>query len=123
MHAPPPPRPVLSPTQRQAAAGPLDPLRPDLPTWPSRCCGSAGVRVNPRNNALHGAAYSTGLSLRKLSERRRRQRSHCPRARASADLRWNAAGTLVAFTNTTATAVELWVLDAATGTGPTDARA
>ena len=112
MHAPPPPRPLLSPTQDKLLLAHW--TRYDrISDLAEPMLRLAGVRVNPRNNALHGAGYSIGLSLRKLTDPAEKAVALPSGARIGA-VRWNAAGTLVAFTNTTATAVELWVLDAAT---------
>lgn len=113
LHAPPPPQPNLSPTRDRLL----------LVQWPrydrisdlaEPMLRLAGVRVNPRNNALHGAGYSTGLSLRKLDDPAETSVKLPAGARIGV-IRWNAAGTMVAFINTTATGVELWVLDAASG--------
>jgi dipeptidyl aminopeptidase/acylaminoacyl peptidase len=113
MHAPPPPRPLLSPTHDRILLAHW--TRYDrIADLAEPMLRLAGVRVNPRNNALHGGGYSTGLSLRKLSDPAEKAVG-LPAGARIAGLRWNAAGTLVAFTNTTPTSVELWVLDAASG--------
>jgi dipeptidyl aminopeptidase/acylaminoacyl peptidase len=113
MHAPPPPRPLLSPSKDRLL----------LAHWTryDRISDNAepmlrlgGARVNPRNNAFHGVPYNIGLSLRKLSDPTEKSVA-LPAGARIRDMRWNAAGTRVAFSNTTATAVELWVLDAESG--------
>jgi dipeptidyl aminopeptidase/acylaminoacyl peptidase len=115
MHAPPPPRALLSPTNDRLLLAHW--TRYDrISDLAEPMLRLAGVRVNPRNNAPHGASYSIGLSLRKLADPAEKTVT-LPAGARIGGIRWNAGGTQVAFTNTTTTGVELWVLD------PTTARA
>jgi dipeptidyl aminopeptidase/acylaminoacyl peptidase len=73
----------------------------------------AGVRINPRNNGQHGADYYVGLALKKLPDGPE-IRVALPAGSRIGTPSWNAAGTMFAFSNMTATTVELWVCEAAT---------
>ncbi len=73
----------------------------------------AGVRINPRNNAVHGSFYYVRYALKKLPDGPETSIA-LPEGARVGTLRWNATGTMFAFTNMTATAVELWVGDVAT---------
>ena len=74
----------------------------------------AGVRINPKNNALHGSSYYVRFSLKKLPDGEEITVELPSGARAGYP-QWNSSGTLFAFTNTTATGVELWIGETATG--------
>jgi dipeptidyl aminopeptidase/acylaminoacyl peptidase len=113
MHAPPPPRPLLSPTRDKLLL--VHWVRYDrISDLAEPMLRLGGIRVNPRNNAPHGAPYSTGLSLRNVLEGAETAVSLPAGARIGPPI-WNATGTLVAFSNTTGSGVELWVLDAGNG--------
>ncbi|MBI4364883.1 MAG: S9 family peptidase, partial [Candidatus Latescibacteria bacterium] len=73
----------------------------------------AGVRVNPRTNAQHRAAYWLALTLKSLPEGVERPIALPPGARVGFPM-WTADGKAFAFTNTTDDGVELWVADVAT---------
>jgi dipeptidyl aminopeptidase/acylaminoacyl peptidase len=68
----------------------------------------AGVRINPRNNAVHGASYFVSYALRRLPQGPEVPIALPVHARAGYPM-WNATGTRFAFSNTTETSVELWV--------------
>ncbi|HYO77450.1 MAG TPA: S9 family peptidase, partial [Thermoanaerobaculia bacterium] len=73
----------------------------------------AGVRINPRNHGYYMAnVYYTALALQRLPDGRPVDLTLPAGTRASAP-RWNANGSMFAFMNHTAAAVELWVGDAA----------
>jgi dipeptidyl aminopeptidase/acylaminoacyl peptidase len=74
----------------------------------------AGVRVNPRNNAVHGSRYYAHFSLKRLPDGPEVLLA-LPEGGRAGYPRWNPAGSMFAFTNMTATAVELWIGDARTG--------
>lgn len=73
----------------------------------------AGVRINPRTNGIHGAFYWVGLTVKKLPEGPEVTMTLPPGLRGSG-LRWNASGSMFAFTSLTGTSVDLWVADPAT---------
>jgi dipeptidyl aminopeptidase/acylaminoacyl peptidase len=72
----------------------------------------AGVRINPRNNAVHGAFYFARFAVKKIPDGPEVAVALPPGARVRWP-RWNGSGTMFAFTNMTDSAVELWVCDAA----------
>jgi dipeptidyl aminopeptidase/acylaminoacyl peptidase len=75
----------------------------------------AGVRINPRNNGVHGGYYYVAFWLKALPDGRELPIALPDGARLRQPL-WNATGTMFAFSNLTATAVELWICDVATAT-------
>ncbi|HYI08328.1 MAG TPA: prolyl oligopeptidase family serine peptidase [Thermoanaerobaculia bacterium] len=72
----------------------------------------AGVRINPRNNGVHGSGYYVGYSLKKLPDGAEVAVQLPAGARLSGP-RWNASGSMFAFWNMTDSNVELWILDVA----------
>jgi dipeptidyl aminopeptidase/acylaminoacyl peptidase len=73
----------------------------------------AGVRINPRNNGVHGAWYYVDFALEKLPAGAE-VKVRAPAGARLAAPRWNATGTLLAFSVIGEDAVELWVCDVAT---------
>src|SRR5262245_15820404 len=65
----------------------------------------AGVRVNPRNNAIHNAFYFVSYSLMKIPNGSEFQIALPSGARVSYPM-WNATGSMFAFSNTTQSEVQ-----------------
>jgi dipeptidyl aminopeptidase/acylaminoacyl peptidase len=74
----------------------------------------AGRRINPASNSPHRLQYSVGLTLKRIADGSEVQISVPPGAKISG-IEWSDDGKHFAFLNTTATRVELWTGDAATG--------
>src|SRR5260370_39202645 len=74
----------------------------------------AGMRIDPRNNALHLAPGSYAITLVKLADGSKIQVALPPKARAGT-LQWSPDGRQFAFPNTTDTGIEWWIGDPATG--------
>ncbi|HEY0591086.1 MAG TPA: S9 family peptidase, partial [Thermoanaerobaculia bacterium] len=74
----------------------------------------AGVRVNPRNNAVHGASYYASFAVKRLPDGAEVP-VQVPAGARLGSPRFNAPGTMLVFQTTTASSVELWVADVATG--------
>src|SRR4051794_18121154 len=74
----------------------------------------AGQRINPRTNGLHNSIFNSSLTLRKLPEGTEIKLDLPLNPKLSIG-RWSPDGSHFAFTNTTATGIELWVCDTATG--------
>jgi dipeptidyl aminopeptidase/acylaminoacyl peptidase len=70
----------------------------------------AGLRINPRNNGLHNIFYSSSIALRKIPEGTLIKIPTPPGARLSG-AHWNPDASHFVFTNTTNTAIELWIAD------------
>ena len=120
LHAPSPPRPVISPTRDNVL----------LVTWveyPSIARVAepflklAGVRVEPRNHSNHSTPGGYGIApcattfvLVRVADAKEVPVSLPANACADRPM-WSADGKRFAFKNTTADAVELWVGDATTG--------
>src|ERR1700682_6478359 len=73
----------------------------------------AGTRINPRNNGPHLFAYYVALELQHIPDGPAVAVALPAGARVTVP-RWNASGSMFAFSNVTATSVELWVGEAAT---------
>jgi dipeptidyl aminopeptidase/acylaminoacyl peptidase len=74
----------------------------------------AGIRIDPSTNGEHHAPYFSALSLKKVTDDSEIKIELPSDARPSSP-QWSADGKYIAFTNTTPTAIELWVCEAATG--------
>jgi dipeptidyl aminopeptidase/acylaminoacyl peptidase len=112
LDAPAPPVPVVSPAGNAMILATPVRYRPisDLaePMFPG-----AGIRINPRNNGHHLFVYYVALDLQRIPDGAALALPLPAGARVS-EPRWNASGTMFAFSNATATSVDLWVGDAAT---------
>lgn len=76
----------------------------------------AGLRVNPVLNIASNLTYISNLKVRKVSAMEEIQVKNLPAKPHIAYLTWSPDEKKIAFTNTTSTGVELWVLDIATAT-------
>ena len=74
----------------------------------------AGRRINPASNSPHRLQYSVALTLKRIADGSEVQIQIPPGAKISG-IEWSDDGKQFAFLNTTATRVELWIGDAATG--------
>jgi dipeptidyl aminopeptidase/acylaminoacyl peptidase len=74
----------------------------------------AGVRINPRTNAVSNDRYYSGFSVKSLPDGAETPIKLPADVRLGAPL-WNATATMFAFTNEVADGIELWVGEAATG--------
>lgn len=70
----------------------------------------AGIRINPKTNGLHNVVFLTNLTLRRIPSGAEVSLQLPAGARVLAP-RWSSDGTHFAFTNTTATGMELWIGD------------
>lgn len=112
LDAPAPPVPIPSPTgDALLLARPL--YYPPISDLAEPLLRLGGVRINPRNNALHGSFYFAAYWLKKLPAGAEVPVALPAGVRVSQQ-RWNATGTMFAFSNLTETSVDLWVCDAAT---------
>jgi dipeptidyl aminopeptidase/acylaminoacyl peptidase len=73
----------------------------------------AGVRINPRNNGVHGSFYYVRYALKRLPDGPEVPIALPAGARVGSP-RWNPSGSMFAFVNIADTAVELWIGDSAT---------
>lgn len=113
LDAPVPPDVFLSPDGgRMVLAQPMD--YPSIADLAEPVLKLAGVRINPRtNNERSYLFYWTGLEVRDISGGRQRRVALPDTARRIGRPRWNADGTMFAFTCETRDRLELWVADAA----------
>jgi dipeptidyl aminopeptidase/acylaminoacyl peptidase len=112
LDAPVPPIPYVSPTGKHVLLARAR-LYPPISDLAEPMLPLAGVRLNPRNNARHGNRYLVELALKEVPDGPEVPIVLPAGARVDS-IHWNATGTLVAFANQTATAVELWVVDVGT---------
>ena len=76
----------------------------------------AGLRVNPTTNISSTMAYSNNLKIRRRNDKAETQVQGLPAHPRIAYFGFSPDETKLAFTNTTAQGVELWVVDLATAT-------
>jgi dipeptidyl aminopeptidase/acylaminoacyl peptidase len=76
----------------------------------------AGVRINPRNNGVHGARYYLSYAVKTIPDGAELPVKGLPVGARLGLARWNATGTAFAFTVLGEEAVELWTCEVATAT-------
>ena len=75
-----------------------------------------GLRINPKTNISSSVTYINNLKIRKIKEQNTLQVKGLPDNPRITYLTWSPDDKKLAFTNTTAKSVELWVLDVLTAT-------
>ena len=75
-----------------------------------------GLRINPNTNISSTASFIQNLKIKKVSDKTETQVKGLPTQAAISNLIWSPDETKMAFTHTTASGNELWVLDIATAT-------
>jgi dipeptidyl aminopeptidase/acylaminoacyl peptidase len=73
-----------------------------------------GLRINPITNISSSATYINNLKIRKVSGKEEIQVSGLPQNAKLTNISWSPNETKIAFSHTTATGVELWIIDVAT---------
>ena len=71
----------------------------------------AGLRINPVTNISSRERYYTGLALLRENDSREVQIKDLPSDARISNLSWSPDQNYMAFTNTTAKGVELWIVD------------
>lgn len=74
-----------------------------------------GLRINPITNISSTVTYLNNLKIRKISNKNEIQVSGLPENAKISNLSWSPNEKKIAFTNTTNSGVELWVIDVVTG--------
>ncbi|RYZ79306.1 MAG: S9 family peptidase, partial [Proteobacteria bacterium] len=72
-----------------------------------------GLRINPKTNISSTLTYITNLKVRKVLGKNEIQVMGLPKNPKIANLYWSPDESKIAFSNTSDTGVELWVLDIA----------
>ena len=75
----------------------------------------AGLRINPNNTAQHRQPYFVKLALKNISDGKEMPVSGLPANAQIISPQWSADGKYVAVGNVTPNAVELWIIETATG--------
>jgi dipeptidyl aminopeptidase/acylaminoacyl peptidase len=73
----------------------------------------AGLRINPVTNIGSRMAYLNNITLMKVGEKEQKQVAGLPAEPRLTNFSWSPDESKMAFTNTTSTGVELWILDIA----------
>ncbi len=83
-----------------------------------------GLRINPVTNISSAVTYINNLKIRKVSGKEEIQVSGLPQNAKITNVAWSPNEKKIAFTNTIATGVELWIIDVASAkaTKLTDAK-
>ncbi len=103
----------ISPTRDRIAL--LEPRRyPPIAELAEPMLRIAGLRINPNTNGQHRQPYSISLKLKNISNGRETTVALPPGAQLISP-QWSPDGKYLAVGNTTATGVELWIVNAATG--------
>lgn len=76
----------------------------------------AGLRINPITNSASTTNYVNNLKLRNVKDAQEMQVKGLPENPKIAFITWSPDEQKIAFTHTTATGVELWVIDVVTAT-------
>lgn len=72
-----------------------------------------GLRINPVTNISSTVTYSNNIKIRKVKDQNEIQVSGLPENPKISNLSWSPNEKKISFSNTTATGVELWVVDVA----------
>ncbi|MGZ9675188.1 prolyl oligopeptidase family serine peptidase [Flavobacterium sp. GNP001] len=73
-----------------------------------------GLRINPVTNISSSVTYVNNLKLRKVKDSNEMQVTGLPANAKISNIAWSPNDSKISFSNTTATGVELWVIDVAT---------
>src|SRR5580692_9089931 len=107
--------PVLSVNPTHTFALSATPIRyPSIAELAQPMHRIAGMRINPRTNGLHNVVFNSKLVLWKLPAGTQIAVDLPPNPKLSPG-RWSPDGSRFAFSNTTATGIELWIGETATG--------
>jgi len=113
LNAPAPPVLAVNPSRTYATLSEIE-RYPPINEVAAPMLRLAGLRIDPRTNGLHLAPASLSITLVKLSDGSKIPLSLPPHARVG-NLRWSLDGKQLAFANTTASGIDLWLGDPATG--------
>ena len=113
LNAPVIPQTIVSPARDKILI--LTPLRnPTIAELAQPMLRIAGLRINPLNNGLHRQAYSVKASLKNIADGKEIPITLPANAKVFSP-QWSADGKSIAIGNITPNAIELWVIDTATG--------
>ncbi len=76
----------------------------------------AGLRINPVINSATGQTFITDIQLKKIADNQLLKVANLPTNARLASFSWSPDQNMMAFTNTTSTGVELWVINLKTAT-------
>lgn len=72
-----------------------------------------GLRINPITNIASAVSYVSNLKIRKVTDKNETQVSDLPENAKITNITWSPNEKKIAFTNTVANGIELWVIDVA----------
>ena len=76
----------------------------------------AGLRINPANNGPSRVRYTTGLKLKKLTDKDEKAITGLPASPLISYVQWSPDDAKIAFANSTDSRMDLYVIDVATAT-------
>ncbi len=76
----------------------------------------AGLRINPRNNGPSRSSYYTGLTLKSLSDNSERPITGLPPDARIDNIYWSPDSSLIAFTHSDDSEIQLWLAEVNSGT-------
>src|SRR5271165_668440 len=110
-----PPTAVLSLSPAGTYAMQATPVRyPSIAELAEPMLRLAGLRINPKTNGLHNSVFNSWLVLRRVPSGVEIRVQLPPNPKLSSAY-WSPDGSRFAFTNTTASGIDLWVGETATG--------
>jgi len=113
LNAPATPATLISPARDKILIA--EPLRyPPISELAQPMLRLAGLRINPNNTAQHRAQYFVRLALKNIADDKETPVNLPPNAQMISPS-WSADGRYVAAGNLTPNAVELWIIETATG--------
>ena len=75
----------------------------------------AGLRIDPKTNTSSGVSYHNNIKYKSFTEKEAKQVEGLPENPRLSNIMWSPDESKIAFTHTTETGVELWILDIVTG--------
>lgn len=91
------------------------PSYPSIAELAEREIGLAGTRIKPQTNGASRTNPSIGLAFLRIADGEQRPVAGLPASPRIENLSWSPDGQRIAFTNTTASGIELWVAELSDG--------
>jgi dipeptidyl aminopeptidase/acylaminoacyl peptidase len=113
LHAPPPPNVSISPTGEHLLLVQTE-RYPPIADLAEPMLRLAGLRINPKTNGPHAVPRVRSLTLQQITGGQKTDVA-LPKGERFGMPSWSPDGKRLAFTRTTDTGIELWVVDVATG--------
>lgn len=89
-------------------------MRPNLPSIEEvaqKELRLAGIRINPKTNGSSRSGYYNGIKIKSLKDQSEKNVNGLPQQPRIENVSWSPDGSKIAFTNTIANGLELWMID------------